>query len=303
MIRRRPLVAFFSLAMGLSWLLWLPYVLSNSGLGVLDFDYPKVLGLTQLVGVMPGAYAGPLSAAFLVTAIAEGRPGLRAWRRRLTHWRVGWRWYLAVLVGVPAALLVSALVVPGAWAGIAVPSVMALAVYLPLLAVQMVTTAAAEEPGWRDYALPRLQRRYGPVQGTVVLGVMWGVSHLLLFLTKWGGGPGVAWWHPVVFVATCVPLSLVMTWLFNRTSRGLPLIMVFHASINNTMSVVWTSVFPGVHPEYGPTLATSVAASVGAAAVLLATRGRLGMSVAEVDEIPAERASTAEHRSKVPALV
>lgn len=51
-------------------------MLSNSGLGVLDFDYPNILGLSQLAGVMPGVYAGLLTAAFIVTAIAEGRPGL-----------------------------------------------------------------------------------------------------------------------------------------------------------------------------------------------------------------------------------
>lgn len=267
-------------------------MLSNSGLGILDLDFPKLLGLSQLLGVLPGAYAGPLTAALIVTAIAEGRPGLRAWGRRLTHWRVGWRWYLAVLVGVPAALIVSTLALPGAWAGIAAPSLLVLAVYLPVLILQMVTTATAKEPGWRDFALPRLQRQYGPVWGTVVLGVVWGVWHLPLFLTEWGGGPGVAWWHPVSFVATCVPLSMVMTWLFNRTGRGLPLIMVFHASINTTMSAVWMEIFPGINTEYGPTLALGVAASVGAAIVLIATRGRLGLSVAEVQEMAAAQRST-----------
>lgn len=291
LVRRRPLAAFFTLALGVSWLIWLPYVLSNSGLGILDLDFPKLLNLSQLVGVMPGAYAGPLTAALIVTAIVEGRPGLRAWGRRLTHWRVGWRWYAAVLVGVPAALIVSSLVVPGALAGIAVPSLMVLALYLPVFILQMVTTAAAEEPGWRDFALPRLQRQYGPVWGTVVLGVIWGVWHLPLFLTEWAGGPGVAWWYPVAFVATCVPLSMVLTWLFNRTGRGLPLIMVFHASINTTMSVVWMEIFPGINTVYGPTLATGVAAGVGAAIVLIATRGRLGLSVAEVEEMTAAQRS------------
>jgi hypothetical protein len=47
----------------------------------------------QLVGLLPGAYLGPLGAAFLVTALAEGRPGLRRWRGRLFRFGVGWRWY------------------------------------------------------------------------------------------------------------------------------------------------------------------------------------------------------------------
>jgi hypothetical protein len=67
--------------------------LSQHGLGVLDIPFPEVLGTAQLAGALPGAYLGPLGAAFLVTALAEGRPGLRRWRGRLFRFGVGWRWY------------------------------------------------------------------------------------------------------------------------------------------------------------------------------------------------------------------
>lgn len=43
--------SFFVLAFGLSWLGWIPYVLSRSGMGILDFDCPALLGTTQLAGV------------------------------------------------------------------------------------------------------------------------------------------------------------------------------------------------------------------------------------------------------------
>lgn len=79
-LRRHPLAAFFALAYGLSWLVWLPYVLSQNGLGVLPIAYPVLLGNTQLSGVLPGAYLGPVTAAVIVTALTEGRDGLRAWR-------------------------------------------------------------------------------------------------------------------------------------------------------------------------------------------------------------------------------
>src|ERR1700759_5486765 len=78
-VRRHPLVAFFVLAYAASWLAWLPYVLSADGLGVLDFRFPMLLGNTQLSGVLPGAYIGPLGSALVVTSITGGRDGLRAW--------------------------------------------------------------------------------------------------------------------------------------------------------------------------------------------------------------------------------
>ncbi|AMY18306.1 MULTISPECIES: hypothetical protein [Nocardiaceae] len=33
---------------------------------------------SQILGVLPGAYLGPITAAFLVAAVVDGRAGLRA---------------------------------------------------------------------------------------------------------------------------------------------------------------------------------------------------------------------------------
>lgn len=63
LIRRRPLTSFFVLAYAVSWLSWLPYLLSSSGLGLIGLQVPEVLGTTQLIGMLPGAYLGPLTAA------------------------------------------------------------------------------------------------------------------------------------------------------------------------------------------------------------------------------------------------
>ena len=55
-VRRRPLTSFFALGYLISWL---PYFLSSSGLGPINLRIPEVLGTTQLLGVLPGAYLGP----------------------------------------------------------------------------------------------------------------------------------------------------------------------------------------------------------------------------------------------------
>lgn len=278
LVRRHPLATFFTLAYGLSWLAWVPYALSTSGLGVVGWRVPSLLGTTQLAGVLPGAYLGPLTAAFLVTAAADGRPGLRHWGSRLVRWRVGWRWYAGVLLGVPAAVLLGTLALPGAWGQARAVGLGVVAAYVPLLLLQLVTTAAAEEPGWRDFALPRLQQRFGAVAGTVVLGLLWGGWHLPLFLTEWGGHPATSWVQPVVFVAGCVPLSLVMTWVFNRTGQSLPIVMVLHAGINTTYTLVWPALFPALDPERDVLLGQLLTTVLAAAVLLAATRGRLGLS-------------------------
>lgn len=276
-IAARPLATFFVLAYGLSWLAWTPFVLSRSGLGLLPFDFPVVLGNTQLTGMLPGAYLGPVTSAIVVTSITEGRPGLRAWRRRLFRFRVSWRWYLGVLVAVPTVLIVTPFLLPSVWGRAHLPAPVLIAAYLPMLAMQIVTTGLAEEPGWRDFALPRLQHRYGPTAGTVVLGMLWGGWHLPLFLTQWGGYPAISWTKPTLFILGCVPLSLVMTWVFNRTGQSVPLVMVLHAGINSTCSLLWPAIFPTLDINAVMPVLLLAAAGAGAVLILALTRGRLGL--------------------------
>jgi membrane protease YdiL (CAAX protease family) len=269
LVRRHPLSSFFVLANLMSWAAWLPYILSSTGLGVLDVTIPG----GQLLGVLPGAYLGPIFSAYLVTRITEGREGVRRWVRRMTNWRVGWKWYLLAGVGVPASIIAAAAALYGG--DVRVPSLAVLVAYLPMLAMQMVTTGLAEEPGWRDFALPRMQDRFGPLGGTMILGLLWALWHLPLYFSEWGGWPDVTLVRVLEFVAFCCAFSVVVTWMFNRTGQSLPLIMLLHVSVNNYMSVVYGEMFPAIDTQEAASHVTLLAGATAALIVLVATRGRL----------------------------
>jgi membrane protease YdiL (CAAX protease family) len=286
-IARHPLVSFFVLANALSWIAWTPYVLSDNGLGVWHFAFPSILGTSQISGMLPGAYLGPITSALLVTAVAGGAAGLRQWAARLWRWRVRWHWYAIALVGVPAALVLTGAVVSGGQ--VHAPSLTAVALYLPLLLLQMMTTGLAEEPGWRDFALPRLQARFGPMRSALILGPLWALWHFPLFLTEWGGYPDSDWTRPVFFTVFCIGFNVVMAWIFNSTGQSLPLAMLAHVSVNNFVSVIWGEMFPTV-AESAVSQALAVGGVVAAVLVIVLTRGRLGYretesaGVGDVDE-------------------
>jgi membrane protease YdiL (CAAX protease family) len=47
-----------------------------------------------------------------------------------------------------------------------------------------------EEPGWRGYALPRLQERFGPIAAWLILTAVWTVWHLPMFwVADWSAPP------------------------------------------------------------------------------------------------------------------
>ncbi|MBJ7385952.1 MAG: CPBP family intramembrane metalloprotease [Mycolicibacterium sp.] len=272
-IRSHPLTTFFVMASALSWIAWTPYILSSNGLGVWDYRFPEVLGTAQIAGLLPGLYLGPITSAFVVTALADGRPGLRRWCSRLGRWRVGRHWYALALLGVPAAMLVAGAAFSGG--DVRAPTALALAAYAPGLVLQMLTTGIGEEPGWRDFALPRLQSQLGPLRAVFVLGPLWGVWHLPLFLTDWGGWPNAHWSRPLVFLVFCVAFSVVLSWVFNRTGESLPIAMLMHVSVNNFASILWADVFPSLDAERAMVAMTSLTV-ITAAVVLVGTRGRLG---------------------------
>lgn len=272
-LRRYPLTSFFVLAFTLSWLAWLPYILSGNGVAAWGFTFPGGQFGSQLLGVLPGAYLGPIASSLLVTAVTEGRHGLRVWRSRMTRFRVNWRWYAVVLISVPAAMTLATTMVTDR--APVLPAATVLAAFLPGLVLQMITTGLAEEPGWREFAMPRMQRRYRPVTATLIVGVLWGAWHLPLFLTEWGGSTNSGL-KPLEFVVTVVAFSFVMTYVFNRSGESMPLVMLLHTSVNNFISTAWSDMFPSVGPE-NTTHAFLLSSVIAALIILAATRGRLGI--------------------------
>ena len=254
--RRHPVVAFFVLAYGVSWVTLLVLY------GLLGLPAALVILLQTL---------GPTVAALTMAGVLEGPAGRRRLLAQVRMWRVARRWYLFALVGVPAACLAVALIVPGAFVGLGDQSAVALGLsFVALIVVGFVSGPLFEEPGWRGFALPRLQTQMGALPGTLVLGALWAVWHLPQYLVpEWANENGGL--DPVLvvtFLLMVIAISPIMTWLFNRTRGSLFLVMLAHASINAALTVFVVA-----------TSALDVGLlACGAVSVVLvvATRGRLG---------------------------
>src|SRR5439155_16889541 len=167
---------------------------------------------------------GPSVAALVVTAVIAGRPGLKGLFQRLLLWRVSAIWYLFIFVGVPAIYVAGIALVPGALASFRVPSPGEL-LLLPVLFLYIVVLAGPlfEEPGWRGFALPRLQERWGPLVGAIVLGVVWAAWHGTKYLTpdfaRANGGLTLSGVSVFLVAATC--FSIIIAWVFNHTEGSI----------------------------------------------------------------------------------
>ncbi len=245
---KASVVGYFVLAFAFTWFFW--------GLGVLGERgvLPAVPGLTVI-----GTF-GPLVAAVVLTAWEDGRGGLRSLLGRVLRWRVAPVWYGVAVLG-PLALTLAAVSLhvtlggrtpsPAALAG-ALPSVLFVAVYMLLF------VALGEEVGWRGYALPALQARYGALASSAILGAMWAVWHLPQFFnptTLYSDLPFA------LFLAYLVPFAVLITWVFNSTGGSVFMVMLVHA-ITNACTMVWKAL-----PEYSGGSAAMSAAEAAAANV------------------------------------
>ena len=268
-----PLIAFFALAYALSWLILVP-----AGLGLL----PDSAGI--LANLAP---FGPAVAAFVVTALTAGRAGVGQLLRRMAHWRVGVRWYLLVLLGVPLVELLGAFAVLGSvpLEDLARNWPLVFTSYLPQVLVAVVLVGLAEETGWRGFALPRLQDRQGPLVGTAVLSVVWAMWHLPNVL--FGGWTGASY---ALWLVLTIASAFVYTWVFNNTGGSILLAMLLHAAINMGSGLV-LGLVPGLGDAFYVQLYGAVAIALVTVALVLvaATRGRLGYRAQGASLEPAAR--------------
>src|SRR5215208_1009215 len=283
LLARHPLVFFFIIAYAGTWLLELPYVLSEDGSGLLPFSSPV------LQWMMPvSIFMGPFLAAFVMTGVTEGRAGVGRFLRRFVLWRVGLGWYLFVLVGVPAILVLSVIVLPGALASFQGLATLAPLPLLFLAVYAFLLGPLGEEPGWRGFALPRLQSLHGPLVGSLILGVLWGLWHLPLFFTPWNT---LTTFNVVMFVLATTCLAIMYTWVFNNTKGSLLIAILIHWSFD-VATVPVATLFPApIIDEYGLLV---ILPGFGALAVVLValTRGRLGYQNYRQEEEPATATSS-----------
>jgi membrane protease YdiL (CAAX protease family) len=170
--------------------------------------------------------AGPLLAALVVIGVVDGRAGLRELGARMIKWRVGWQWYVAA-IAIPLGLVVTAgglnVAFGASDAALARLEVSALVMTFALRLVVPVFAPMGEEPGWRGFALPRLQASRSPLQATLILGLLVTAWHVpLVFMTA-------EHLDPVLLLASFA-VTFYYTWLFNRTGGSVFITIVAHAT-------------------------------------------------------------------------
>jgi len=239
---------------------WAPLILSPKGLGWIGINVP-------FEAVVPGAFA-PTIAALVIQWFTVRN--LRICRL-IGSWP---RFFLGLAVGL--ALVVTGYVVVPALAITKSIGLLHWKTFLSWSAYDVNFSTffggpVNEEPGWRGFALPRLQARFGPLGAALTLGVLWAGWHLPLFLIH--GWYGLPVWAYVIVVTS---LSVLMTLAFNISGSSILVCIWMHAIFNTCFILLLGSLLANAPLRPHSLLIYLASVSALPLAAILCTRGRLG---------------------------
>jgi membrane protease YdiL (CAAX protease family) len=223
------------LSFALLWFFgWTVYIANDRLRGI---RAPTSIPYYLLVGLLAAIPAWILSGAF------TRDPGVRELLHSLVH-PGNWRWQAVAFFFWPAILLIPAAIAhlfhapltwpqhrDTIWLSTAYGGIAFLNAFL--------FTAALEEPGWRGFLLPRLQQRFSPLFASLLVWLPWALWHAPLDFHRPFRFNLVD--YLLLRVVFLIPITIILTWLYNRSRANLLTVIIFHAAMNT---------FPSVLPYY-----------------------------------------------------
>jgi membrane protease YdiL (CAAX protease family) len=262
LLRRHSLIVFLALTILISWIPWY-----TGGAGFFVF--------------------GPSIAGVIVIAFVYGKAGLRDLVQRTLRWRVGIVWW-AIALFLPALLTLISIGINVLLGG-KIPGFTFFRQEWYLAPVFFLITIVGgplgEEFGWRGFALPTLQGKWGPLIASLIIGTVWGLWHVPQFLLPGSLQAVIGMGLLPVYVVGEIVLSILMTWVYNKTGGSLLVAGLLYHNADNfwgvtlaTEETMTTALQGGAALPFGVQLwEVSIAVGVLAAIILLiATKGRLG---------------------------
>jgi membrane protease YdiL (CAAX protease family) len=224
----RTLIPFLALSFGLTW-----------GIAaILIFFYDQVVAVFGEISIsnplyILAVYSPGIVGVFLVWR-RYGPLGLRSFFKRLTLWRAPVKWWLFLVLGVPAVVYAGAAIKGSISDPFPFSSWTEL---LPALALALFL-GPIEEFGWRGVAQPLLQRRFAPFWAGLILGTIIAAWHIPAFLL---GGSPLSNWSFAPYFAGVIAIYVILTPFFNASRGSLLVAYLYHFQMMNP-------IFPDAQP-------------------------------------------------------
>ena len=238
-VMKHPVLIYYILVFTISWG-GIILVVGSSGYPGSSEQVEK-LSLPALLTL----FAGPSLSGLLLTGLVHGQVGFRDLFSRLLRWRVEAYWYAIALLFAPllVALILLGLLLfsPEYIPGIVVTSDK---VFLLIfgLAWGLIGGGLLEKLGWTGFIVPELRRRYSVFTTGLIVGILWGIWHILI--TFWMSGTSSGDLSLAIFVPATIfnlvslPAYRVLLVQFYDRTGSLLLAMLMHALLSSSRMIL-----------------------------------------------------------------
>jgi len=227
-VKRFELHLFFLTSLLISWSIWIPEAAATLSGRDASVAAGGPLGLL--------AVWGPGLSAIILSLLIKGKAGLRELFSPIRLWRVGIQWYLIVLL-YPTAIWLLARAIDVLFGQTYELKFMPIISYfgreqafmIPIAFISILPNTIGEELGWRGFALPKLQIKYNALSSSIILGLIWAIWHIPLWIALGRTGRAL----PTDALVT-IGAAILYTWVYNSTGGSLLLVWVFHFATTAT---------------------------------------------------------------------
>jgi uncharacterized protein len=224
---RRPLLMYFVLAYAFFWGFLILILLILGLLGLLPTTLPGWLfSCFNIIGSWM-----PNLAAVTMIGLTIGAAGNRKLLIQYGNIHIPARWFFVALAPIPLMFAAAGLYNLAGGTAPGNPVGLPVGFWINLIVMSLFTGATGEEAGWRGFALPRLQNRFGPLAGSLILSLAWDFWHFPLWMMSGMAGMELLK-YILAFTLGLFGLTFFMTWLYNKVPNSLVPMIIVHFSLN-----------------------------------------------------------------------
>ncbi|PKP37326.1 MAG: CPBP family intramembrane metalloprotease [Bacteroidetes bacterium HGW-Bacteroidetes-15] len=233
---------FFIMTFIWSWILWTPLVLGS--LKIIPVP-GNLISILTFPAIFLGAF-GPFAGALFSLRQEKGKGSARKYLKGFLDFKLGWKGYIIPILIFGGSTFIAwffpellgekriPMLLPSIW------------IFIPCLLFMIFLGGGQEEFGWRGYALPILEHKFGIWFANLILGITWAFWHIpLWFIT----GTSQTHMNFGGFILLMVGYSFIFSWIL-RISGNRPFSGIYaHGLSNAFISIMPTLIIQKNMPQ------------------------------------------------------
>jgi len=217
-------IRFFIVTFLWSWLILIPIAL------LINFRIIEI-DVSNLLIALPISFIGalgPAAGAFFSLYTINGKEAVKEYCKKFISLKLGWKTWISMFLILGGAYFI-AWIIPEFFGEKRIPAFIPIYIFPVYLLLMIFVGGGQEEIGWRGYILPFLEKKFGLIMGSLILGIIWSIWHIPLWFIP---GTTQVYMNFIAFTFMTIGYSYIFSWIIELSSNRLLSGLVVHGIAN-----------------------------------------------------------------------